>query len=319
MTRSSAAPRFLSNLWWLAIVCLPTACFHPSTTTRVVDGKPRQGRYISPAAYDSVMQAALLEAQGKLRAAREAYSAATSYDGDSAEIWTRIGALDCRLDRNANDDAFERAESIDARYEPLWRERARCFLTRGDARSALEAARHAVALDPTQAEATELVAQSFERLGEPESAERWRRGLSFAASHAVIHSAGPAQTKSITPADLDALNAALAEPDLTHARALANQHGIDAADLALRAVEIGQLKAALLQAELVLGANPSSADARVAALVAADLSGNEARFNAFLVTPAGALQPLGDKARVFLRRLLMRRALPDAAETMTLR
>src|SRR5262245_24928399 len=133
-----------------------------TTVVRVIDGREIAGRFVSPQAYAMYARGAQAEAAGDLESARLEYTAAAREDSESAEIWTRIGAVSCALGR-ADDaqSAFVRAAQRSPDYEPLFRERAACALSRGtlppaDARAALDDASRALALDPNS-EATALL------------------------------------------------------------------------------------------------------------------------------------------------------------------
>lgn len=313
---------------WLArgslLGCLALcACAHHGKTQRVVSGHTLEGEYISPDAYASVLHAELLLAQGQYPEALRAYQDASDYAHDSVSLWTRVGALGCRLGASDAERAFARAERIDARFEPLWRERARCALSQNHPRAALNAARRATALDPLRHEATELVARALSRLGQPDAAERWRHALLLGrelttATATRLDQQAPA---SVDPSSrlldepgaphcnggVEQLDAALRRDDLFTARACAVALHVRPAELALHALELGLPSAAFAQAQLVLSANPLDTDARVAALCSSDLLGQKERFRSLLILPTGSTPPSGLAERLLLR-LLARRA-----------
>jgi hypothetical protein len=82
--------------------------------------------------------------------------------------------------------------------------------------------------------------------------------------------------------------------------------------LALRAAAVGAATFAKEQADLVLAADPSDSDARVAAAVAADLlRDDDALARAMIDTSAGRT-PLSSLACALMAELLDRRIGPDA-------
>lgn len=304
-----------------AVLCclLLCACAHHGKTQRVVSGHTLEGEYISPDAYASVLHAELLLAQGQYEEALHAYEDASDYAHDSVSLWTRVAALGCRLGASDSERAFARAERIDAHFEPLWRERARCALSQNRPRAALNAARRATALDPLRPEATELVARALSRLGQPQTAERWRhalvlgRELGTGSTQIQATTADPSSRLLDEPGaphcngGVEQLDAALRRDDLFTARACAVALHIRPAELALHALELGLPSAAFAQAQLVLSANPLDTDARVAALCSSDLLGQNERFRSLLILPTGSA-PLTGLAERQLLRLLARRA-----------
>ena len=133
----------------LGVSCWLGGCaFGSDSVVRVYHGREEPGRYVSHHAYAAFAHAALLEARGDLRGAASAYDRALAQDTQSAEIWTRLGSLRCQLGEPDAAVAFDRAIEIDLRYEPAWRERARCALRKGKLDDALKAAETAFQLDP---------------------------------------------------------------------------------------------------------------------------------------------------------------------------
>lgn len=314
MSDCSAAQRSgpIARSACLAMALLGTACTTPTTTQRIVAGRTLEGRYVAPEAYAAVLHAELLAAQGLTQQAYRAYREAADLAGYSPEIWTRLGALACQLKLPEFDHAFTKAESRDAKYEPLWRARAQCALTKGDPSQALRAAERATALDPGQAHDSELAVQALSRLQRTSDAAHWQHAFELLALR---------NATSPDPITVQATNlqAALAQALRGHDLPLARRHAlrlrIDPSALALHALKLGLPQVALEQAQLVLGANPSDADARVAALCAADLLRDAPRFQALLVTPLES-ESLRPEAAIELDRLLSRRAsLEEPATT----
>ena len=328
--------RFVSS----ACCLLGLAACSSYSVVRVVDGQEIPGRFVSHQAYTEYARGALLEARGDLEAASSAYGRALASDARSVELWTRLGALRCRLKRGDAEQAFRRAAELDEEYAPLWRERAQCHLLSGKRDDALAAALRAAELDPNQPATTLLVASLYERRNQLSGAWRWLDALVLRQPTSVVvqqakldlavrHSdtararqaadvlrrlRDEAPHSDALEAELrQSIGAALAEEDLPKARDLARRLLMPPGELALVAVTLGKPQLALVQAEWVLRAAPDDGDAWVAALCAADLLQNSQRFVQFLrLAPSGpvALGPLG--AQLFTE-LLRRKVGDDAA------
>lgn len=144
-------------LWVLLALLLLTSCGGYAHTTRRVDGRLVTGRPVSPRAYALYFEAAVAEARGDLRRARDAYLAAEEDDAKSPELWTRIGALSCRLGLAMADAEMAAALELDPWYAPAWRERARCELSRGHLERAMRFAQRSQVADPKDIETTILL------------------------------------------------------------------------------------------------------------------------------------------------------------------
>jgi tetratricopeptide (TPR) repeat protein len=283
----------------LGMACWSAGCgFGSGSVTRVYHGREEPGRYVSHQAYAAFAQGALLEARGDLRGAATAYNRALAEDTQSAEIWTRLGSLRCQLGEADAEAAFARATELDLRYEPAWRERARCALRRNKLDEALRAAETAFQLDPDNELTTLLLAELYERLGRTADAFRWleawvtrdpastagytalqalatrhndslresraARGLEFLGKHRGTRDGDP-QTLA-----RDRLDRALILGDLAEARRHAAEARVTAPALALRAAALGSFAAAHAQAEWVLAADSRNADAWIAWFVSTD-------------------------------------------------
>lgn len=175
-------------------------CAEPGVM-RIVDGRAIEGRYISEAAYAYYARGADAEARGDAGNALRAYEAALDEDPESAEIWARIGAVSCRAAGAPGvraaayvekaRAAFARAKTIDATYEPIWREEARCLAAAREGAAALEASARAVELDPEDEGAWLLHARLLDEAGRADEVRRtlWslavRRPGSAAAAAAL--------------------------------------------------------------------------------------------------------------------------------------
>jgi tetratricopeptide (TPR) repeat protein len=310
------------------------------TVVRIVDGKPEEGRFISPAAYAYYARGADAQARGDLGGAQRAFELAIAHDPASPEIWTRLGALRCAtapppgVPRNAL-LAFERAGALDPGSGPLHRELARCLLARGDASSALVEAERALSLDPDDLATALVRADALERTGRlddarwalrataarrPTAAEPWLALLALArrtdddalAREAEGHVAERGGVVR-DPSPLAAVDAALQAGDLAGAQRRALQARLPGAEVALRAAAMGRAALAREQAALVLGADPADASARIALAAAADLAGDEAALGEAMRAIPRRVTPPSRLGRLLFAEVLGRRVGPGAA------
>lgn len=319
--------------------------FGPAPVVRVVGGHEMVGRYISPEAYASYAEGAYLEAKGQPQEAEQAYRRALADDPDSAAIWTRLGALACPHSAADAARSFARARGIDASYAPLWREQGSCDLSHGKLDAALAEANKAFALDPDDEPTTLLLAQLFQKRGQqktaltwlealvardPTSIPGWRALLSAAhraknhqqelgAARALIrlspNARGELERRYPELAPQASMDRALLSGDIAAARQRALAAHLTLGDLAVRAAELGLVSAAKKVADEVLRADPEDANAWVARLVAADLSGDQAAFDtALTMLGKSPVTPRPAAARL-LGALLERRAGKAAARS----
>ncbi|HMJ13889.1 MAG TPA: hypothetical protein VK524_20870 [Polyangiaceae bacterium] len=326
----------------LAVLCAgASACSSGGEVTRLVRGQPLPGRYISVAAYAAYARGTYLEAHGDLRGAGVAYEQAARFDDHSAEVWTKIGDLRCRRSDPRADTAFRRARELDAEYEPAWRGLAQCELGHGQPRAALTHALHALKLDPDQQETSLLLVSIYERLGLladarryldasvarwPRSVETLRALLEFARRTADAARAERAQTslRALGSQRKDVLeltrrdrfydiDRALERAELKRARQLAVLAHLPGGALAVRAAALGVAELALKLADLVLAADPTDGDARIAALAAADLQDDPESFERRLADLASAGPEPSTLATRVMADLLARRVSAEAA------
>ena len=331
-----------------ALTALAAAGCAAPRVMRVMDGSAIEGRFISSRAYALYAIGADAEARGALVEALAAYTAAERDDPESADLWTRIGALRCRLEGDVDDagEAFEAAIAIDLEFEPAWREWARCAAATGALDLALSRADRAVLLDPDRDEGILLRAEILERLRRADDARRELRALTiqrpgsvdaWRALYALERRAGDLEAaagaarraRALAPRHgggmeerlpalrpLAELDAALGRGDLQRARRLALEARLPPAELSVRAAALGRAREARDQAELVLGADPSSGSALVALATAADLAGDAAalaRAWAAAPGPRDPSVPPSGLARLLLVELLDRRVGREAA------
>ncbi len=315
------------------------ACATHGPVTRVADGETLEGRSIAPEAYAAYLRASVLEEHGDARGAVAELERALDEDPDSPEIVTRIARLLCAkgASRDAADEAlgtFDDALALDPTYSPAWLGLAECRERRGDPPGALDAARRAAEYDPQNPRATRAVARLLFSLGRPSEAWTWLEALAalFPESReAQLALLDEARRRHDEPRErlarraltergiLDArsreqtLDDALRAGDLPRARSLATTLSVGPSALAFRALAASAPLLALEQADLVLAADPSDADAWIAALAASDELGDEAHFAETLrLLDAEPLAP-SPTALVVLKTLLERRADREAA------
>ncbi|HEY3593213.1 MAG TPA: tetratricopeptide repeat protein [Polyangiaceae bacterium] len=338
----------------VALAVGAAGCASSSAVTRVVAGRRIEGRFIASEAYAAYVNGVVLETSGRLEAARASYEEAIRRDPQSVELWTRLGALRCR--RSSRDpsppeaarggadfqsggawDAFARAAEIDESYEELWTERARCHLQRGELGAAESDAARGVSADPDRVEPVLTLVMVLEREKRFDDAKRWLSGLivrqppSLDAAEAAYAFAVRTQDVPLrdaarralaatrpersvpSPADVDA---ALLRNEFDVARRLAMAARLSSGSLALRAAALGRASFARSEADLVLGADPSDTDARVAAIAAADLSRDGAALARAVSGLPDAPLPLSPLAALVLSEVLRRRIGDDAARPM---
>ena len=108
------------------------ACTHPSTVTRVYDGRVVEGPFIAPEAYEAYLKGVMAEELGDLQTAARAYEEAIDEDGDDPEPYARLGRVQCRLGQKA-DSAFGHALRLDRSYAPALAAKAECEAVHGRA------------------------------------------------------------------------------------------------------------------------------------------------------------------------------------------
>jgi Tfp pilus assembly protein PilF len=270
-----------------------------SGVTRIAGGVRYEGRFINPQAYAAYLLGVEREARGELSEAVAAYLEAHAEDPDSPEIWARIGAVRCFSSEPKSGPAaartsFERGLKLDPDYYGNYLERARCAERAVDFPSALRDATAAVARRPDDEPANLLVARSLQGLGQSAEARAWLE------AYRSYRAATVATDRALDSARSPASGAATAAPS---AKAASSARSGAFAEL-----RSGRTERARQQAETELEADPSNADAWIAALVACDALHDDQCFEATisrLQTPS--LSP-SSTALGYLSELLARRA-----------
>lgn len=282
------------------LFALLLGCAGSRPVQRVNDGQVREGRFISHQSYAAYARAAALEAAGKLSQAEAAYTEALESDPQSPEIWIRIGSVRCKRSAPFAGEAFDHAEALAHNTAALWQARAECALKEGKTDAALTAARRALALDPERPENTQLVCNALLRAGKTGEARRHLDAFLVAnpgfapASRWLAELFGSPQTDDARAREaLSKLDELLLAQDFSKAMRHAQDLGLGYSELTARALALGQRAWARERADLALAANPHDIDARVLALVAADLELDSEKFREHLVlsepNPPGTL------------------------------
>jgi tetratricopeptide (TPR) repeat protein len=300
--------------------------FGSDEVVRKVHGKTLTGRFISPDAYGHFVQGAVLEAQGDLEGAQKAYGAAALGALEEPEPWIRLGAVQCRLGKDPT-NTFERARQRDDRLASLWYERAHCFLLANKPDRAVADAERALTLGPSDANNSILLYKSLLAADRKLDADRVLRAMvarwpddarvaewSRAAALSITPAALPHRVAAPKQADVDtaSVDVALRRGDDEGARQAARVGHVPLASLALRAVALGRVALAAQTARLVLAADPSSADARIAVLASADLARDDAAFSFGLASFVGNATPPSPLGVALLQETLRRRAPQEA-------
>jgi tetratricopeptide (TPR) repeat protein len=237
------------------------------------------------------------------------------------------------------DAASREGVTIDPSFGPLYRELARCLLARGSDREALANAERALALDPTDLDTALVRAEALDRVGRTEDARRslraltlrrpaspnpWRSllaiaqrtndaGLAAEATQRLVVLAPEAGSRPSVGAVHASIDAALLADDLAEARRRALRGRLRGGEVAVRAAALGKAALAREEAELVAGADPADASARIALVAAADLRGDMAGVADALRALPRSITPPSSLARWLLAEVLCRRVGNDAA------
>jgi tetratricopeptide (TPR) repeat protein len=282
---------------------------HPSTE-RVFDGHTIVGPYIEPEAYAAFAEGVYREEHGDFQGALRAYRRARALDAESPGISVRIAALLCRTDLDA---ALAELDTSGAGrdHAAAWLERGRCLRQHGQADAALPAARRAVMLDDSNADANLLVAQLLREGHATPQARAWLFAWLLTDREAAAHcDAIQAEARQLGD---DAL-AELARATARAARdpALAPAEAPEPAPLErARQASTSDPALALAQAKLVLGANPGDGDALVIALSAAHRLGDEHVLAELLREAAPTSLPAPEQSAMLIE--LLRHRTGDAA------
>ncbi len=330
---SSPSPRPWRGGWGVRLLFLLSggcSIFH-GEVDRQVHGRLVPGPYVSDDAYAAFLIGATAEQSHDLVLAERAFRQASDLDPKAVEPRVRLGAVRCaRATPDHGGDDFAQAAKLDADFAPLWRERGACALHRQELSAARTDLTRALALDPAEPATPLLLAETSLAQHDAPAAARWiesllARGplspdaLAFVRTHATepalapiarrLEKADPPPAPVTTGEPLAALDQALRGCSLDEARVLGRRAQLSPGELAARLVALGRPTLAVEQARLVLAADPESADARVALLVASQSLDDTRR--ALTGTPLSTSRP-GPLAGLLLADLVARRSGPDA-------
>jgi tetratricopeptide (TPR) repeat protein len=281
------------------------ACHGAPEVTRIASGRDASGGWIPPEAYAAYLEGTIAETQGDAAAAARAYERTITEDPEAAEAWARLGAARCLQAPTQADRAFARARSLAVDLEDAWLAKAECELKRGNAARAVESAERALALGPSDPEASRALSSALEAAGQPERARRIRHAL------ALERNVGPPLAPQ-NDSEL-AVERALDHGDVTSARAAARAARWPDAEVALRALGMGRPDLAARIAELSLVSDPGDASARIAALTAADLEQKDETLARLLLPMPKDRIPPSAHAIELMEQLLSRRSGSEAA------
>lgn len=329
----------------LGVLTTAVGCAGNVQVVRVMDGDEIVGRFVDEQAYEAYLQGEILEQEGNLQGAEQAYQQAHEADPDGVAPLVRLGAVRCGrgsgLVQSAQ-EAFRLAAEIDGAYGPLFIERARCELARGDVAGAERDARRALWLDARDEEASLILARAFEAGGHvpeaiqvllgyavwrPQAAGVWRALLACAERHHDTFHQKMARERlqqfssvaAVTISrrqQLAMIDRAIASGDMPRARSLAIETSVGAGTLGVRAAALGRWDETLDQVSLALGADPSDADAVAALVSIPDSTKARARFGEHrwqqLMTHPVSSKP-SPLAALVLADALVRRGSVEAA------
>lgn len=334
----TVARRRFAPVVLVAALSASTGCVSGAEVTRIVDGRPENGRAVDEEAYAASLRAGIDDAAGDRDQALEELERAMAADPDSAELLTRYGEVACGAARSSPPHpasalaAFSRALALEPTYAPAWLGRARCLELLGREPEALAAGELAAAYDPEDVGATELVARLLFAFGRRAEAWAWLDGLatlspdSPEAQRARLLAAARQHDRereltarralealgSRLPGDTGVeLDRAIERRDLPAVRRAAIDLRLSKSELALALVRRAP-DLALVEGQAMLLADPTSSDAWIAALAAADALGERNQFDQLLPLLAPEPLPPSDAGLALLGELVARHAGTEA-------
>jgi Tfp pilus assembly protein PilF len=319
-----------------------SGCRNGAEVTRIVDGRAETGRAVDEEAYAASLRAGIYDATGDRDRALEELERAMLADPDSAELLTRYGEVACGAARSSPPHpasaltAFSRALALEPTYAPAWLGRARCLELLGREPEALAAGELAVAYDPEDAAATELVARLLFAFGRRDEAWAWLDGLATLApdspeaqrtrllAAARQHDRG---RELIARRALEALGArlpgdtgveldrAIERRDLRAVRRAAIELRLSQSELLVALVRRAP-ELALVEGRAELLADPTASNAWIAALAAADVLGAPEQFAELLPLLDREPLPPSDGALALLGELIARHVGDDGERAL---
>jgi len=330
--------RRASAVLFVASLAASTGCRGGAEVTRIVDGRAETGRAVDEEAYAASLRAGIFDAAGDRDRALEELERAMLADPDSAELLTRYGEVACGAARSSPPHpasaltAFSRALAVEPTYAPAWLGRARCLELLGREPEALAAAELAAAYDPEDLGATELVSRLLFAFGRRAEAWAWLDGLStllpdspeaqrlrlLAAARQHDREREVSARRALEalgsrlPGDTGIeLDRAIERRDLPAVRRAAVELRLTTSELALALVRRAP-DLALSVGNAMLLADPTSSDAWIAALAAADALGDQPQFARLLPLLAPEPLPPSDAGLALLGELVARHVGAEA-------
>jgi tetratricopeptide (TPR) repeat protein len=260
----------------------------------MADGVRYEGRFVSPEAYAAYTVGIEHETRGEYAKAVTWYLEARANDPESPEIWARVGAAQCfgstpERGLGAATQAFANGVRLDPSYYGNYFERARCEERARSFDAGLTDATAAVERRPADEPANLLVARLLQALGRLADARAWLEAFES------YRTASPAMNRALESARNPRAAAPPAAPSGARSTAFAE-------------LRMGKFEAARAQAQIELGADPTNADAWIAALVACDALRDAPCFDSALESLRSPSIPPSETGLAFLSELLARRA-----------
>lgn len=223
------------------------------------------GRRIDPLAYAWYVRGAHHERRGEFSQAAHDYRAALSHDRASGRAWAALGRVLCQTNTKEAERTFERGLRKADRLAPIYTEMGRCRLSQAGAtgrplHQACENLAKAMSLEPHSRKVSQEYATCLRRAGRVQEAARQERAQRLFFRTTEGHAVEPT---------LGSVDQALLAGDLEEAQNQALEL-MSPGTLSARAALLGQTALARTQADLVLRASPSDADANVTLVALGD-------------------------------------------------
>lgn len=350
--RSPGSRRLVSRIG-CAIGAL-VLCGCAREVTRISDGTARRERAIAPQAYSAFARGRLQELEGNRQAALDSYREVLRHDTAADEAWTRIGVLNCELDKVEAARAFARAERLNATSSSLYSAKARCALRQGNYAAAASAALSALQLAPNDEQVSLLLVQVLRARGNLKEALRYAwahvavfpndragwlalaemadkrpgvqaqvelmargRARDGAANNVVVIPRRSPHGSTVAGSDRRArveLEQALAKDDRRAIQRAARDLRFGTLELLRFALEVGALDLAMAQANLAGQLEPDDVMLWQLQLVLADWLGNEVQFRRLLEQPPATPTTTNQPTFQLLQGVIQRRTGLDLSK-----
>lgn len=248
------------------------------------------GRSIPPGAYEAYARGALLEAEGDAAQALVAFEQAARLDPASADAWGRVAALRCALGRPGAEQALAQARAEQPDLAAMWSASARCATHAGAPERARHDASLALGLAPDDLDATLAYVEASRAAGDAAGALAALDALALRREGVRLEPAWRDARAALAPAP--------SRLDAPRTRSLAE---------VVHAVASRADRDDCRDARLRRAAEPTSADAWIAALACADLERDDEGFAALVDAPSRGAAPPSASGRALLDEVLARR------------